>query len=166
MTIIGIDPATRTGYATSSGVCGVWELRKHRLDERGLLLVRFGDHFAGLLAQCEPVSLVAIEAASFGANNRNTAAFHNELRGVARYVATLRGSIPVRELVPSSLKKYATGNGRADKRQMVAMARELGCPYDDDDIVDAWFLCRWGVDASSANSGDEVARATKTSAPF
>lgn len=49
------------------------------------------------------------------------------------------------DVAPSSLKKFATGNGRASKDDMVNSARDLWpmCPNNDE--ADAFHLARWGL---------------------
>jgi Holliday junction resolvasome RuvABC endonuclease subunit len=48
---------------------------------------------------------------------------------------------------PKTLKKFATGNGNADKDDMIAAARRrAGMIFKDDNQCDAWFLRQAGLD--------------------
>ena len=52
-------------------------------------------------------------------------------------------------VAPSTLKKFATGNGRASKEQMIEAARERWpmCPNNDE--ADAFHLACWGLQNSA-----------------
>lgn len=63
------------------------------------------------------------------------------LAGVTEMVAFQRG-VKVREAAAATSKKTLTGNGRADKPDMVKIARRLGLPatisFDEADAFGAW----------------------------
>lgn len=63
-----------------------------------------------------------------------------EVGGLAR-VMLLHLDIPFVEIPPTSLKRWATGNGHADKGAMIAAARASGArgPVNHDE-ADAWHL--------------------------
>lgn len=65
------------------------------------------------------------------------------LRGIFYSTAAGR-EIPVDFTYPSSLKKWATGNGKADKSMMYNELCDRGYDIDNDNIVDAFFLALWG----------------------
>jgi len=65
-----------------------------------------------------------------------------ELRGVIRYGLWRRG-VPVAVVHPATLKRFATGNGAANKETMVLAAeRRLGavCPISNNNEADALWL--------------------------
>jgi crossover junction endodeoxyribonuclease RuvC len=75
-----------------------------------------------------------------------------ELGGVLR-VAIYEAGIPFVEVAPVQLKKYATGNTNAEKRDIVCAAAEIiGAPVDDDNQADAIFLA---LIASSMSVADK-----------
>lgn len=116
----------------------------------GERLAWWADTFHDLLATTQPTRLV-VEAPTPGNRNRgNTAAKLAELYGILwaelhRYGPCLLTLVPA-----STLKKQATGNGRADKDAMrsAAMQSTLHDPSDtyemikaaNDDEIDAWWL--------------------------
>lgn len=134
--ILGIDPASRTGWAHSNGSRGVWEIvakgDKHpgrRLERfRRLLFSAKRDH---------GIDLIAAEDAGFGSNNRNTAALHDELRGVTKLCAA-EWEIPVVLFKPTQIKKWLTGRGNAKKPDMIHFVGTLfGVHTTDDNVADA-----------------------------
>ena len=83
--------------------------------------------------------LVVMEGYSFGSKGR--AVFQiGELGGVLRMTAYRMG-VPVVEIAPGNLKKFATGNGKAGKDQMLAAAiRKLAYDGFSNDEADAMWL--------------------------
>lgn len=72
------------------------------------------------------------------------------VHGVVRELAASHG-LKVGMVAPTSLKKYATGSGKATKEDMkFALLREMICPDAadgwDDNQVDAWWLWTLGCD--------------------
>lgn len=69
-----------------------------------------------------------------------------EAGGLARS-SVVRASIPMRLYNVGSIKKFATGNGRAEKRDMIAAARKAGAEFDyvavvNEDLSDAFALAQ------------------------
>lgn len=90
--------------------------------------------------------LVVIEDYAF---SRAAAHSHQlgELGGVVR-LALHEAGVPFVCVVPSSLKKYATGKGNANKGEMLAAAiRRLGYEGASDNEADALWLQAMGMDA-------------------
>lgn len=97
--------------------------------------------------------LVVLEGYSYASANQ--AHQVGELGGVVR-LTLRRLDIPWVVIPPSSLKKFATGKGGAAKDAMVAAAARLGCPADDNNAVDAWWLRQLGLYALVAAGYDGV----------
>src|SRR5690606_27882623 len=94
--ILALDPANRTGFAHSCGVHGLWQLNTGGDGEHpGLKLQRLMDNIR-LIAKRHGIDEIAFEDASFGSNNRNTAASHNAYKGAIILAALEIGSVPVR----------------------------------------------------------------------
>jgi crossover junction endodeoxyribonuclease RuvC len=126
--VLGIDPGSqRCGY-------GVVERKGGRLRvvESGVLApgrlempVRLGRILAGLdevIRRTRPGE-VSVEAVFSGTSARSALVL-GQARGVALAVAA-RAGLPVYEYAPSQVKLSFTGNGRADKDQMLRTARLL-----------------------------------------
>lgn len=81
-----------------------------------------------------------MEGHSFASKGRGVSILH-ECVGVIKN-RLYRLEVPVTIIAPPTLKKFATGNGRAEKVEMVAAAlrRWPACP--DDDQADAFFLAQ------------------------
>lgn len=95
---------------------------------------------------CELADLAVVEGYSFGSRNSHAHAL-GELGGVVR-VALHVASVRFVEVSPSSLKKYATGKGNANKGEMLAAAiRRLDYQGASDNEADALWLRAMGLDA-------------------
>ena len=149
--IVAIDPSiTATGYAIYDSAKEIRE----RLNVFTLKSIRRGPaylaHAASVFENAiyagasvglvvGKADLVIMEGYSFGSRGR--AVFQlGELGGVLRMTA-FRMNVPVVEIAPGNLKKFATGKGNAGKDQMLATAiRKL--PYDgyDHNEADALWL--------------------------
>jgi Holliday junction resolvasome RuvABC endonuclease subunit len=136
--VLALDPAATTGFAHSNGQYGTWKLAAEdtstgeRLKDLRQRITRYVEAYG-----CD---LLAFEDAGFGSHNPAVQALHNELRGIIKLVAA-ELQLKTVGYKPSSIKSFATGNGRADKRQMVQAARTmLGVTTEDDNIADALFI--------------------------
>jgi crossover junction endodeoxyribonuclease RuvC len=87
----------------------------------------------------EEASVVVLEGYSFGSQGR--AVFQiGEAGGVVRLALHDLG-IPVVEIAPSALKKYATGSGNAPKDAVLqAAVIRSGHIFQTNDCADAWWL--------------------------
>lgn len=94
-------------------------------------------------AFCMGAALVAIEGYAFGARNGREAA--GELGGAVRLALHAAG-IPMIEVPPSTLKKYVTGKGVADKNIMLReVFRRWAYEAKNDDLADAYSLARFAA---------------------
>jgi Holliday junction resolvasome RuvABC endonuclease subunit len=83
---------------------------------------------------------VIIEGYSYGSQNMHAVA---ELGGIIRYHLRKIGQSPV-EVAPTSLKKFITGSGAADKDQMLDAVQRAGVPIVDHNMADAYGLAQLG----------------------
>lgn len=131
--ILAIDPARLCGFAHSNGQRGTWNL-----GATDRLRV-----FQGRLETAHEqwgVKQIVSEDATFGSGSPHVQAMHNELRGIIRLFGATIG-VPVLLINPMTLKKYATGHGRAQKPQMMrACETFFGFVPQDDNVSDAMFL--------------------------
>lgn len=142
MRVFAVDPGNYFGFAlTVDGelaYSGVWHLKGEAHEPVGRRFHRLFHRLADI-AEAGVPDVVAIETkfALPGSSTRN-------LLNTGGYLAVLHTWCvehqisTVRELAPSSLKKRATGHGRADKADMAAWAsHRSGQDIRDDNQADA-----------------------------
>ncbi len=129
MKLIAIDPGyDRTGFAVITkendrmvllfSECFETDGGK----EYNKRIVEVGTRLEKLIEKHEPDSVV-IEKLFFS-KNKKTALRVAEVRGLCIYEAEKR-NIPVAEYTPNQIKSAVTGNGRADKKQIMRMIPHL-----------------------------------------
>jgi Holliday junction resolvasome RuvABC endonuclease subunit len=130
--VIGVDPSiTSTGMALSDGSLMTVGGKADRGDERLLEIA------CAMGTACYQADLVVIE---FLPAHMKGAGITGMVQGVIRLVC-LRASVPYVLVPPSTLKKYATGSGAADKGDMkVALFERTGVKVKSNDEVDAAWL--------------------------
>lgn len=140
MRIMGIDPSlSATGMCLPDNRVLTIKCKSEWGDDRLLLIRnvvrRFVIETRPQLAVMEDKLHSTYSAASLGM-----------VQGVVRTVL-LDYSVPYALVSPKTLKKFATGNGNADKDMMMAAARRrAGMIFKDDNQCDAWFLRQAGLD--------------------
>lgn len=145
MIIVGIDPSlTSTGICTMSEDGTVLESLAIKPVEKGTeRLALFRHDFRLITGKCQKEETYAfVEGYAFGAMNKREAL--GELGGVLR-LSLYDDGIRVVVVPPTSLKKFATGKGNADKIAMaVALQKQYGLEYPTSDQTDAYFLAELG----------------------
>lgn len=145
MNVVGLDLSTkRIGFAAAdgellsiSGHAGASDPYR-RLHELQRDLVR-----AFQLRPPRP-DLVVVEDYALAAPGRIALVRLGEIGGIVR-TWLFEQDLPVVFVTPSSVKRFATGNGNAKKEQMIARAIELGARGNvNDDEADAFHLRRMG----------------------
>lgn len=151
--VIGLDPSiTATGIAwhdgsttTTHDTVTVGDVRLDNIARKVELaacyhpdLLRhdeYGDDRRAHLAVVEDLPI-----------NAKGAGITGMVQGVIRY--TLLGlDVPYALVTAAALKKYATGNGNANKSDMrMALYKRTGLDLRDDNKVDAWWLRAMGMD--------------------
>lgn len=142
--VLGLDLSLQsTGIAYPTGETVVVDGSKVRGPQRLGGIV--DAVFLGLWPSGGMIDLAVIEGYSYGA--RGNALFElAELGGIIRWELHKSG-IPWLVVPPSSLKRYATGKGTANKTAMVIAARDrLGYERTDDNEADALWLRAIGLD--------------------
>lgn len=90
------------------------------------------------------VNVAGIEQYAFSRHSRSMTGLH-ELGGVVKRYLWLHG-IYFEQPEPTSLKKFATGNGRASKQDMIEAAWGFGYPEaQSDDLADAFHCARFAA---------------------
>ncbi len=138
MNILAIDQASHCGWAISNEIYGVWDLTTKKDESQGMKLLRFK---AKLKEVCEKeqIELIAYERV---AGQHAQSIIH-----AAKLVAIIETycdevGINYRAYSAGEVKKFATGNGNANKEKMIEAAKEkLGYTGKDDNEADAlWIL--------------------------
>ncbi len=141
--ILGVDPGTRAvGFAVleAGSGCRLREFGTIRLRASETIPKRLAEIYRALvevIARHKP-TVVAVEKVFHG-KNFQSAMKVGEARGVV-LLAGARAGIPIVEYTPAMVKKAATGNGNASKRQvqrMMARLLHLGEIPEPADAADA-----------------------------
>ncbi|MFD1940553.1 hypothetical protein ACFSKW_54780 [Nonomuraea mangrovi] len=141
--VVGLDLSlTGTGIATDTGAqrvrCG---------DLRGTPRFSWISEHIFADGTTQAADLVVIEGPSYGSMS---GAGHHEAAGLWWHIVYRLDlcEVPYAVVPPSTLKKYATGNGGASKPDMrMALFQRAGIDERDDNKVDAWWLRAAGLDA-------------------
>ncbi|MEI7704170.1 MAG: crossover junction endodeoxyribonuclease RuvC [Deltaproteobacteria bacterium] len=128
MVVVGVDPGTqrcgygvvaRTGSRLRVVESGVLIPGNHDLPRRLALIL---DGLEALFARAH-ADAVVVETVFAGVSPRSALVL-GQARGVV-LAAAARAGLPVAEYAPQQAKLALTGNGRAEKEQMIRMARAL-----------------------------------------
>lgn len=141
MKYLALDLASKTGWAITAKISGVWDFRVKREEDPARRLVKLYRSMSKLFVT-EGFDRVVIERPNlYGTGQRMQGAFVGiEMSGVVRLWCGQR-NIPVESVVSSQIKKFATGRGNAKKPDMVARARKVwGEVVIDDNHADALWL--------------------------
>ncbi len=140
--VLAIDPGNHCGFAvvddTGLVLSDCWHLHKDG-ERKGVRFWRLFHRLSEVYAATGKPDVVAFETkfalpGTSTANLINTGGFIGVLRAWCEQVKVT----DVREMAPSSLKKRATGNGRADKADMAAWASHVsGGDIRNDNEADA-----------------------------
>jgi len=140
--ILGLDCATKTGWAVADGTgkiieSGVQDFTKRRGESNGILFMRFRKWLLELTTTTA-ANVIAYERAHFrgGAATELCVGLQTRVQEIAA-----EKSINVLPIHTAELKKYATGRGNADKSEMMTTAGLiLGRDPLDDNEADAVHL--------------------------
>lgn len=153
-TILGLDLAATTGFAMLSmdgsyREGGSWPLGGGGEDHDCERLATL----AGYLEFHLTSTIVAIETPFVHPKNLKTGLTLAEYAGVVKSWCHLRGVRLVR-YAPASIKKFATGSGKADKDAMEKFAENEwpGVKWSDDNHVDAAWVAAYAASQERADA--------------
>ncbi len=164
--IAGLDLSLNaTGVCLPDGETYTIKCKASQGDRR-FTLIR--DHIRTVLRHARP-DVVVIE--DLGRFKGRTMIVMSMVRACAVLELLDRGT-PYVFISPTSLKTFATGNGRADKADMMRSATDWGGPaFTDDNQCDAWWLrqvglCAYGCPADARVPVDVKRRAVLDAAAW
>ena len=135
--VVGIDPSlSATGLAAADGATSTVGGDSRVGDLR---LARIADAVATAIAGAHLVVIEDLPTHAKGAG------FTGRAQGVVR-LALVNAGVPYAAVIPSVLKKFATGSGNASKGDLrMALYKRAGLDLRDDNQVDAWWLRAAGL---------------------
>ena len=145
MKILALDPATHTGWAHSAGPSGVWDLTPGRDDSRGMRLIKL-QRLLRETYKTHGIDLITFEAVRHASvKNQATAMIvQAELQSVIKVFCENYG-IEYAGVSSSTIKRFATGKGNANKEAMLKSAIEDNPFVEviDDNHADALHLLNY-----------------------
>ena len=155
MRVIGLDLGTQCGYAYTETTdvigaqTGAWNFKPKRFEGGGFRYLRFGNALRELIGKGDVTNVVVFfEEVGYhrGADAAHVyGAFYGKLQEVCDSAEVAYRGVPI-----GTIKKRATGYGRASKAQMIEAAQTMwGVPMSDDQADAAWCL-QCGLDELSS----------------
>ena len=162
MRILGIDPATRTGWCVVDGdfvASGTWDLSVRRDESSGMRLIRLRAKLNEIQKE-KNVDVLVFEANRHVIGRRSGATVGAELQGVIKLWA-IDNMVQFKGYSPSEIKKHATGKGNCNKNAMMVAAHNrwpevhrMGPAYWTSDEADARWLADLAAEHLSPVSGE------------
>ena len=152
---LGLDIALKTGWAIKRYIgdlprydSGVWDFNNRAGDGAGIRFCRLEDALREIIKQYK-ITRVAYELPAVFRSRAASASVHGMV-AVMQKVCEEK-DIPYEGFPPTSVKKHATGKGKASKEQMIEAAKEkfLSQHIVDDNQADAL----WVLDISYGKNG-------------
>ncbi len=146
MKILALDLATKTGWATNclSRISGTIEFKLKRGESPGMRFLRC----RSWLNEFYELVNARIDICCYEQAHHRGGAATACCVGLVTVVQSFAAKKGI-ELMPvhtASLKKFATGSGRANKQDMIAAAKARGWQPADDNEADAQLLLDYAID--------------------
>lgn len=135
--ILAIDPGLHMGWAFNDGMHGVELFQPKPRESTGMKFVRFRAWLVEVIEKLKP-DLVVFEATHTRYMQAAASGF-----GFSAHIEAIcsEHAVDYTAVQPGEVKKHATGNGRANKKQMLEAARARWNGVSDDNEADAlWIL--------------------------
>jgi Holliday junction resolvasome RuvABC endonuclease subunit len=146
-TILALDLGTTTGWAlrdrTGRITSGSQSFKPQRFEGGGMRFLRFKTWLAELKMHADGIDALVFEEVR---RHASTDAAH----AYGGFLATLTAwcehhGVPYQGVPVGTIKKHATGSGRAGKDAVMAAVRARGHAPADDDEADALALLLWAL---------------------
>lgn len=138
MKILSLDAASTTGWAIDTkSLYGTWDLKTLKDESMGMKLIRLKSKLQ-LIHETEKLDLIIYERA---AGQHTASVIHQaKLIGIIENFCEENG-IDYKAYSAKELKKFATGNGNANKQDMIKAAKtKYGYSESDDNVADAMHM--------------------------
>jgi Holliday junction resolvasome RuvABC endonuclease subunit len=147
MKVLALDLGSKTGFAIGSSgrvsESGVFQASMERGESRGMFFIRWGAWFKEMLSKLTP-DLVVYEMP-----HARGGAATDVLVGLSTRVAEYctAAGVEYGKVHSMTLKKWATGSGKANKEEMIVVAYERTLEkITSDDQADAILLCLYQME--------------------
>jgi len=142
MNILALDCATKTGWASQSNgkvESGVQDFSLKRGESVGMRFVRFNYWLRDIIAVTQPEIVV------YEMPHQRGGAPTEVLLGMTTRIQEKcdLSNIEYTQVHSATLKKFATGSGRASKVDMLRTARTKWGAVEDDNQADALWMLEW-----------------------
>ena len=161
--ILAVDQATRSGWAIvllgdgTVYASGVYDSRGHKEasgESRGMRFVRFAKWLSAMTAPAMPAMICHEQTIAMGMGGKSTSWATNDIAAGLKALMEKRAAelgIPITTVCPSTLKKWATGSGRAGKAEMIKAASDkTRRKITDDNEADAILIGLWAYNQYAA----------------
>ena len=139
--ILAIDPATNCGWAISTDIYGVWNLKPKRDESIGMRLIRLRSKLKEV-CEAEEITIIVFERP--GGRHQGAIITQSELQAIIKTFCE-DNSLEYKAYSSTEIKKYATGKGNCNKQAMIDAAKsQLGYKGDNDNEADALWLLQLG----------------------
>lgn len=134
MKVLSLDIASTTGWAISPTLYGTWDLKTRKDESMGMKLIRFRSKLKEI-CKLEDIKIVIYE--------RPAGQHKNSIIHEAKLIAVVEefcedNQIDYRAYSAKEIKSFATGNGNANKKDMILAAQQkYGYPGNNDNEADA-----------------------------
>jgi hypothetical protein len=149
-TILALDLGTTTGWALRGQdgliTSGTASFRPGRYDGGGMRYLRFTNWLTEIDRLSGPVAAIWFEEVRRHAGT-DASHIYGGLMATLTAWAELRG-VPYQGVPVGTIKRHATGKGKADKAAMVAAVRARGFSPADDNEADAIALLLWAIETN------------------
>jgi Holliday junction resolvasome RuvABC endonuclease subunit len=147
MNLLALDLATRTGWASWTGVLesGVQVFDIKRGESPGMRYLRFRRWLEDLAQLIAPDLIVYEQTIMRGHGSQAPQEITNGFSTRVQELCALR-AIDHAAVYPSTLKKWTTGKGNADKAAMMAAVAERWKAVTDDNESDAIALLHYALE--------------------
>lgn len=135
MDILALDIATKTGWAHSCGVSGVWDCSLKRDESGGMRLIRFRAKLKEIYAS-ELIDVIVFEAARHAAPGmQGGLVVQSEMQGVLKEWCESE-NIQYKGYSPTEIKKHALKDTKGKKRSKAKMIQAAENKWPDVTIID------------------------------